>query len=150
MAQAGQLVSVGPGTCLIQHLAHRVLHFAALHARRCSCLMSVENLLLMCRSSALPHFKPFPASQQAEVEALKTAVAREKHSREAQQKKCRELEASLRRWVEWAGAGTEGLVCESFGVEEGLRACEARIAALCVASACHGSGLVLCASARCG
>lgn len=34
---------------------------------------------------------------QAEVEALKTAAAREKHSREAQQKKCTELEASLRR-----------------------------------------------------
>ena len=34
---------------------------------------------------------------QAEVEALMTAAAREKHSREAQQKKCTELEASLRR-----------------------------------------------------
>jgi len=34
---------------------------------------------------------------QAEVEALKTAVAREKHSREAQQRKCAEMEASLRR-----------------------------------------------------
>ena len=108
MAQAGLLVSVGQGTCLIQHLAYRVLHVAALHVRCHSCLMSVENLLLMCRCAAHPHCKLFPASQQAEVEALKTAVAREKHSREAQQKKCGELEASLRRW---AGRGLyRGLV----------------------------------------
>jgi chromosome segregation ATPase len=33
---------------------------------------------------------------QAELEALKTAVARERNSREAQQKRCSELEASLR------------------------------------------------------
>lgn len=44
---------------------------------------------------------------QAEVEALKTAAAREKHSREAQQKKCGELEASLRRW-EKVGGGRVG------------------------------------------
>lgn len=51
--------------------------------------------------TALPSLHPtsLPLCCQAELESLKTAVAREKHSREAQQKKCAELEASLRRWV---------------------------------------------------
>jgi hypothetical protein len=44
--------------------------------------------------------EPFNNSStlQAEVEGLKTAVAQEKHTREAAQKKSAELEASLRRW----------------------------------------------------
>ena len=46
-----------------------------------------------------------PALRQAELEGLRTAVAREKHSREAQQRKAAELEASLRRWGLWAAEG---------------------------------------------